>query len=144
VLPKELDITQVSDSQKAFTKLLNGEVDYIFGNPYSIEAEARRYKLNTKIKIVPISLINQELFAIFSSRSRCQNLYKILANRFQKKRDNIKEEQQKLKKYVDDWGQRFKNDLGLEEILKEEFKKVQAETLESSSDFQKTENKSGI
>ncbi len=144
ILPKELDIKQVPDSKQAFSKLLNGEVDYIFSSPYSIEAEARRYKLNTDIKIMPISLINQELFAIFSSRSHCQNLYKILASRFQKKRDNIQSEQRTLRQYVDNWGQQFKDSSGLKEELKEEQKEKLKESAEPQSDSENITDKSGI
>jgi len=120
MLPKEMEVETAHDSRSAFTKLILGEVDYILTSPYSAEAEARRFKLNTDISMVPVPLLGQELFLLVSGRVRCPHLVYEIALRLREKRKDMNAMKRELINYIDTWGQRFKNDPGLIDQLKKE------------------------
>ncbi len=124
-LPKDLKIEQVSGSKKAFRKLLTGEADYMLTSLYAGESEVRRYKLVDEIYFSPRALVSPEMFFVFSSHTDCRLLKQKLSQELKK----ILADEDTLKKaivgYIDDWGQRFKENPSLIEEMQAE--KEQAE-----------------
>lgn len=113
-LPSDVYIEEVPSSREAFTRLINGRADYILGSPYSAEAEARRFKLNTKITMVKTPLPAQEMFIVFGKNAPCRAAIPELVKKMKEHQKHKVEETQKLISYINTWGQRFKNEPGLE------------------------------
>ena len=112
-LPKELQIEETNDSREAFTKLLTGEADYLLSSPYAAEAEARRFKMNLDIAMIPVPLMGQELFVLNSGNSLCKQYVPEIINKIKEKRQDMNGLKRDLISYINNWGQRFKNDPSL-------------------------------
>ena len=112
-LPKELQIEETNDSREAFTKLLTGEADYLLSSPYAAEAEARRFKMNLDIAMIPVPLMGQELFVLNSGNSLCKRYVPEIINKIKEKRQDMNGLKRDLISYINNWGQRFKNDPSL-------------------------------
>lgn len=112
-LPKELQIDEAHDSREAFTKLLTGEADYLLSSPYAAEAEARRFKMNLDIAMIPIPLMGQELFVLYSGNSICPQYRLEIIEKIKEKRQDMNGLKRDLISYINNWGQRFKNDPSL-------------------------------
>ena len=117
MMPKDANMVQVPNSREAFTKLLTGEVDYMLASPYSAEAEARRFKMNLEISMIPVPLLGQELFVMYSKASQCPQYGRMIAKKIHEKRQDMPGMQRKLVSYIDSWGQRFKDTPSLREQL---------------------------
>lgn len=113
-LPPGIHIEEVSSSREAFMRLISGQADYLLGSPYSAEAEARRFKLNTKIKMVKTPLPAQEMFIVFGKNAPCRAAIPELVKKMKEHQQHRVEETQKLISYINTWGQRFKHEPGLE------------------------------
>lgn len=112
-LPKELQIEETNDSREAFTKLLTGEADYLLSSPYAAEAEARRFKMNLDIAMIPVPLMGQELFVLYSGNSLCPQYRLEIIEKIKEKRQDMNGLKRDLISYINNWGQRFKNDPSL-------------------------------
>jgi len=116
-----LDLQQVSTAQKAFEMLLDGEVDYLIGSPYSVEAELRRFKV--KKYIVSSNVIVLEgggsLFFILSSKSSCVALKDQLSKEI-REYANSGVADSEIRAAIDAWGEEFRNEPGLRSISVEE------------------------
>lgn len=117
MMPPGAEMTQVSSSKEAFTKLLTGEVDYMLASPYSAEAEARRFKMNLDISMLTTPLLGQELFVIYSKQSVCPKYAGMIIQKIKEKRKDMHGLKRNLISYIDSWGQRFKNDPPLADKL---------------------------
>ncbi len=126
-LPKDLKIEQVSGSKKAFRKLITGEADYLLTSLYAGEAEVRRYKLVDEIYFSPNSLVSPEMFFVFSSHSDCRLLKSKLAAELKKILADDKTLKNAIVGYIDDWGQRFKENPSLIEEIRAEQEQAQLE-----------------
>lgn len=116
-LPKDLQIEEAEDSREAYIKLLTGEADYFLSSPYAAEAEARRFKMNLDIAMIPVPLMGQELFVLYSGNSLCPQYYREIATKIQEKRQDMNAIKRDLISYINNWGQRFKNDPSLKSQL---------------------------
>ena len=118
MMPQEVYIERVIDSREAFTKLLTGEVDFMLSSPYSAEAEARRFKVNQDIKMVQLPIAGQELFVVFSGRSLCPQYRRALSQLLEQHKPDQNEAVRMLFNYINDWGNRFRDQPSLKEDLK--------------------------
>lgn len=107
-LPKDVKIEQVSGARKAYTMLLQGEVDYLIGSLYAIEAEIRRFKITDKVAITTTPLLSPELFFVFGANSKCLPLKQMFADQLAKEKQNQGNINQILFKQVDKWIERFR------------------------------------
>lgn len=119
-LPKDLEITQVSGSKKAFRMLLEGEADFMITGLYGAEAEVRRYKLVNDIHFEPKTLISPELFFVFSSHTDCRVYKDKLAAELKKIKADKDTYHRTLVQYIDDWGMRFKDKPSLVQEIRQE------------------------
>ena len=117
MLPKTLEIAEAVDSREAFTKLLTGEADYFLSSPYAAEAEARRFKMNLDVSMIPVPLMGQELTALYSGRSLCKKYAYEIANKIKEKKKDKNAMKSNLISYINAWGQRFKDDTSLKSQL---------------------------
>ena len=124
IMPSGVRIERVIDSREAFTKLLTGEVDYMLSSPYSAEAEARRFKMNQDIKMVQLPIAGQELFVVFSGRSACPQYGRVLGQLLAKHKPSQDEAVRMLFNYMNEWGERFRDQPSLKESLSREGQKV--------------------
>lgn len=71
-----IDLKEVS-TEKAFKMLMNGEVDYLFGSPYSENLVLRHYQLENDIVLASSkSLLDMSLFFVFTKKADCYRLTK--------------------------------------------------------------------
>ena len=124
---KMLEIQEAIDSKEAFTKLLTGEVDYMLSSPYAAEAEARRFKLNLNIAMSQMPLMGQEFFVLYSGNSLCPQYRQEIAAKIKEKRQDMNAMKRDLISYINNWGQRFKNDPSLVSQLQKEQSQLQQE-----------------
>lgn len=109
LLPKTTNITVVPDSKEAFTQLLMGQADYMIASPYSTEAEARRFKVNDRIKMSTLPLNGQGLFVVISGRSECRGLAQLLARELKAYIQDPAAVHADIMTYVNDWGENFRS-----------------------------------
>lgn len=138
-LPKELTIRQVDSAQEAFTLLMTGEVDYLLGSPYSIEAEARRFKVENEIVYNEKILLDLEMFLIFSGHSKCLPIRQKIIDQLRletQDRSNIRD---RLIGQINAWGHRFAKDKGLfKEDTDLESQEINAELQKINKEPEKT------
>lgn len=119
-LPKDANIKQVAGARNAFSALVSGEADYLLTSLYSGEAEVRRFKLVDEIYFSPKALVAPELFIVFSSHSDCRKLKPLFSAELKKRKEDKKVYFNTFVGYINEWGQRFKDDPSLIEEIKTE------------------------
>ena len=134
------DLKQVSGSKKAFEMLLRGQVDYMLTSLYAGEAEVRRFKLVDQITFSTTALINPKLFFAFASSTDCQKLKKMYKAEIEKMQKNQQAYKQSFISYIDQWGQTFKDEMGLIEQVRER----ETPSVSNSLNDKINDNKNGI
>lgn len=118
-LPKGTDLKQVTGARKAFTMLMNGEIDFLLSSAYAGEAEIRRFKLMDDVTMSQVVLTAPELFYLFSTNSNCVKLMPKYEEQLKKEKENPNTIQKGIIDYIDTWGGRFADMPPLTEELKE-------------------------
>ncbi len=116
-LPEDVELKQVAGARKAFTALMTGEADYLLTSLYSGEAEVRRFKLVDDIYFSNRALIVPELFIVFSSHTSCWRLKPRFAEELEKLKADKKAYFKYFVEYVNQWGERFKDEPSLKEDI---------------------------
>ncbi len=119
-LPQGLTIRQVDSAEEAFRLLVTGEVDYLLGSPYAIEAESRRFKVEDRLVYGKKSLSNLELFLVFSGQSKCLPWRQKLSESVQAIAKDKAGVRNRLMDTINDWGHRFAKEKGILDIIAEE------------------------
>jgi len=138
---KGLQIEQVSGARKAYTKLLNGEVDYLITSFYAAEAETRRFKLLDDLVFNEYAQVQPELFFVFSSNSPCTHLMPQFKQALEEEQKDEKAYFQYFMTYLDAWGERFRDEPSLIQELREQKQSSQQELVEPDHPEDMTEEK---
>ena len=125
------NLKQVSGSKKAFEMLLKGDVDYMLTSLYAGEAEVRRFKLVDKITFSNTALINPKLFFAFASSTDCQKLKKLYTAELKNMQKDSANYKQHFISYVDKWGQDFKDEKSLIDMIQKQTISTSAQSLEN-------------
>jgi ABC-type amino acid transport substrate-binding protein len=131
-LPREIDLTEIVSASKAFTMLMNDEVDYILASPYGLEGELRRYKMQDDIVTTGDVLGAGTLFFAISKNSPCFSLRSEISQSIRQNAFSQQTLDADIRKLIDDWGDRFRSD----EVLI----KTKNNTLPQYMDDEKTED----
>ena len=120
----DMDIS-VDTTEGAFKKLLTGEIDYLIGSPYSIEAELRRYKLHNVIVSSSKQIFSAAMFMALTQATDCFKLRNILSDALSEYMKDPLRADKEVRKVIDAWGERFRDVPGMEipDELKDEISK---------------------
>lgn len=99
---------ELTTTEDAFKKLMSNEYDYLIGSPYSIEAELRRYKLHEDIVSAKQVLLEASMYMVITRATDCLKLQKIFSDGLKEFYKNPQVPNRMVRKVIDDWGQRFK------------------------------------
>lgn len=131
-LPEDMELTEIVSASKAFTMLMNDEVDYILASPYGLEGELRRYKMQDDIVTTGDVLGAGTLFFAISKNSPCFSLRSEISQSIRQNGFSQQTLDADIHKLIDDWGDRFRSD----EVLI----KTKNNTLPQYMDDDKTED----
>ena len=106
-ITEEMSIS-LETTEDAFRKLLTGEADYLIGSPYSIEAELRRYQLHEKIIPAEKGMFDATMFMVLTRATDCFKLKDMLGEAVEEYTAVPGKVDKKLRKIIDDWGERFR------------------------------------
>lgn len=109
----DMSIT-LETTENAFKKLLIGSADYLIGSPYSIEAELRRYKLHDEIVSSSKVLFDAAMFMVLTRATDCFKLRDMLGKEIANYNSDSNRVDKQLRKVIDDWGERFRENAKLE------------------------------
>lgn len=96
-------------TEDAFKKLLSGEVDYLIGSPYSIEAELRRYKLHDRIVSSEKGIFDAAMFMVLTRATDCFKLRDMLGAALEDYKKDPSVSDKQVRKVINEWGERFRD-----------------------------------
>ena len=107
ILPTDTKLEVVDGAEKAFQKLLSGDVDFMITSPYAAEAEARRFKIKDKLHYGSKVLRHIKYFITFSKLSVCRKYKDMFAQRFSEQIKDKNALEKTLQKYIRLWADKF-------------------------------------
>ena len=112
-ITEEMSIS-LDNTESAFKKLVSGEADYLIGSPYSVEAELRRYKLHEYILPAEKGIFESAMFMVLTRNTDCIKLRKMLGEAITEYQKNPKATDQLVRRVIDEWGERFRGNAGMD------------------------------
>ena len=130
-LPSDTILT-LETTEDAFKKVLSGEVDFLIGSPYSMEAELRRYKLHEEIVSAPQAISQAAMYMVLTHARDCFKLKEILGQAIDEYTSDADRVDQKIRHVIDEWGERFRESPRLELKEPEQTEQQEDEVKEDS------------